>query len=726
MALLPMFLTLLPLSAPGALAPQDLEADLATLRRQRDDAEAEVVVRIADAGTRTAAEGLVELYEGMASVWMRREILRALPRFDGKADAEQVAFDHLFTVGRTTEDPILREAALTGLADAPRLGRGYLARIVESPSADGVRVRAMELHVLGAAATDAAWYGEQFEPQRRVDAQPEKRTRRRRKAAEEDDAPPEEIVHVLPAVRALAFPPIARQFDDARLLEMVRSERMALVRSALLRELEQRGPKELAELARTAVEDLTLRGDLRAEAAGILARAEGPEVADLFIDLARKQEVTPEVLRARMAELLAGMADEGVRKATARLIGKGKPHEKRFALLCTRGNPDEKTLKKVARGLKDKDPLVQRLTVQLLGEGRYEPARKDLAKLLDKADDELLLAEVLRALGRIDGGGDAWGESLLEAAGSEARALRNAALTELGRSGHGGSEQGFGALVAGLGHADWSTRLAAARALEVLREPRVVAPLVERMQQETGRPALELGAILFRLTGQPFRGRASAWKAWLDDTGSKVVLLEPGQLRRLQEEEETRRLKEVSKAAFFGIRVESHRVVFVLDISGSMLEELRARYVGEKGDYRIDRAKKELRQVVENLDEGALFNVIAFNSAVMPWQETVSTSSGATRAECDAWIEKLGALGGTNLFDSLRAAFDDPDVDTIVVLSDGEPSVGELTEPSAIRDEVQRWNRDRGIVIHTVAMGGSFKILEWLAEDSGGLHVRHD
>ena len=208
--------------------------------------------------------------------------------------------------------------------------------------------------------------------------------------------------------------------------------------------------------------------------------------------------------------------------------------------------------------------------------------------------------------------------------------------------------------------------------------------------------------------------------------GSKVVILEPGQLRRLQEEEETRRLKEVSKAAFFGIRVESHRVVFVLDISGSMLEELRARYVGEKGDYRIDRAKKELRQVVENLDEGALFNVIAFNSAVMPWQETVSASSGATRAECDAWIEKLGALGGTNLFDSLRAAFDDPDVDTIVVLSDGEPSVGELTEPSAIRDEVQRWNRDRGIVIRTVAMGGSFKILEWLAEDSGGLHVRHD
>ncbi len=715
MALFPLLLTALPL----LLAPQDLAEDLATLGKERDDASAEVVQRIAATGTREAAEGLVGLYEGMASVWMRREILRSLPRFDGSKDAEQVALDHLFTVAQTTDDPILREAALTGLADAPRLGRGYLARIVESPSADSVRVRAMELHAQGFAESDSAWYRTQFEPQAAPAESKDKRTRRGRRDEEEQE--PKEIVHVLSAVRALAFPPIARSFEEAQLLTMVRTERSALVRSALLRELEQRSAADLPDLARAAVEDLTLRGDLRAEAAGILARAEGAEVTDLFVELGRKQEVTPEVLRTRMAELLAGMKDPSVRKATSRLIGKGKPHEKRFALLCARGTDDHKLLQKLARGLKDKDSLVVRLTVEILGEARFEDARKDLEKLLEKADDELLLAEVLRALGRLEGGGDAWQERLLAAASAEERALRNAALTELGRSG-----QGFEALTAGLEHPDWSTRLAAARGLESLREPRVVAPLVARMQKESGRPALELGGILFRLTGQPFRGRARAWQAWLEDSGTEVVLIEPSALRKLQDEEETRRLKEVSRAAFFGIRVESHRVVFVLDISGSMLESLRARYVGQKGEYRIDRAKKELRQVIENLDEGALFNVIAFNSAVMPWQETVAASSGATRGECDAWIEKLGALGGTNLFDSLRAAFDDSDVDTIVVLSDGEPSVGELTEPSAIRDEVLRWNRDRGIVIHTVAMGGSFKILEWLAEDSGGLHVRHD
>ena len=39
---------------------------------------------------------------------------------------------------------------------------------------------------------------------------------------------------------------------------------------------------------------------------------------------------------------------------------------------------------------------------------------------------------------------------------------------------------------------------------------------------------------------------------------------------------------------------------------------------------------------------------------------------------------------------------------------------------------VKRWNAERDIVINAIALGGSFQILEWLAEDSGGTHVRFD
>ena len=137
-------------------------------------------------------------------------------------------------------------------------------------------------------------------------------------------------------------------------------------------------------------------------------------------------------------------------------------------------------------------------------------------------------------------------------------------------------------------------------------------------------------------------------------------------------------------------------------------------------------AKGELRAAVEALDSRALFNIVAFHSGVTAWVETVAGASEHTREEASAFIDLLGPRGGTNLYGGLERAFADTDVDTIVVLSDGEPSVGALIEPTAIREAVLRWNEHRGIKIHTVAVGGSLEILEWLAEDHDGTHVQYD
>ena len=236
----------------------------------------------------------------------------------------------------------------------------------------------------------------------------------------------------------------------------------------------------------------------------------------------------------------------------------------------------------------------------------------------------------------------------------------------------------------------------------------------------------ECADSLWRLTGEPYRLRTVAWKGWYEGNKDSIEIISSSKLARLEEEEETRRLKETSRVEFFGIRIESKSVIFILDISGSMLERLRSRYVGKTGETRIDRAKSELVKAIESLEEGALFNVVAFNGGVLPWKDGLSAATGSTRSECVEWVNKLGALGGTNLFDSLEQAFQDQDVDTIMILSDGEPTAGKMTEPSGIRSEVLGWNEDRNVRIHTVAMGGSLKILEWLAEDSDGQHTRHD
>jgi hypothetical protein len=156
-----------------------------------------------------------------------------------------------------------------------------------------------------------------------------------------------------------------------------------------------------------------------------------------------------------------------------------------------------------------------------------------------------------------------------------------------------------------------------------------------------------------------------------------------------------------------------------------MLESLYGRQYGKSGASRIDIAKQELVQSIQNLQEGALFNVIVFANGVDRWiRGGIASSSQATREAALTWIERLGAAGATNLYDALELAFADQDVDTIVLLSDGDPTAGKLTDPHRIREEVAFWNKHRRVKIHTVAIGGNLEVLEWLSADSGGEHVR--
>ena len=47
-----------------------------------------------------------------------------------------------------------------------------------------------------------------------------------------------------------------------------------------------------------------------------------------------------------------------------------------------------------------------------------------------------------------------------------------------------------------------------------------------------------------------------------------------------------------------------------------------------------------------------------------------------------------------------------------------------MIDPGSIREHVRLWNENRGIVIHSIAVGGKLQVLEWLAEDHGGTHVK--
>ena len=270
----------------------------------------------------------------------------------------------------------------------------------------------------------------------------------------------------------------------------------------------------------------------------------------------------------------------------------------------------------------------------------------------------------------------------------------------------------------------WSTRLTAAHALESMRLEEGVGALAQRVGKETGRMALDMAEILFHLTGKTYGTNGRLWNDWWENEGAEFKIISESKLRQIEKEEEARKLKQISKTEFFGIRIESHRVIFILDVSGSMNDPTRGKYIGESGATRIEVAKKELLKAVEGLDLKSLFNIVTFSSDVNAWRERIAEKTDVTLEEAKGFIGRLGAGGGTNLFGSLEYAFEDPDVDTIYVLSDGEPSAGAITDGMTIRQEVAAWNKHRGIVIHCIAVGGSLSILEWLAEDSGGSYVK--
>jgi len=715
------FALLLPTSSMVPAEALSDEAELlAEILKRRDDADPALLEELAGTKSAAAAIGLVEVYDSMASLFMRLETLKALRKLDGAAESEQIALQKIMEVAVGSPERELRDGAIDALGRCPSKGRAFLRMIIESPADDEVREDAMERHVRMATNEDHAWYRELYEDEGKSDDSGGGRPKKRRGRREEEE-PKELKVHRLPMVRELAFGALVAKLDDSELIEAVEDRNRAIRRIAL-RRLGEKNSREAKRYAEEAFGSLEEFAPNRIVAAEILMAAEGTSISREFVDTA-EAFITPMELRLALADLLISLNDEKLNKTLAKKVGKGKAHEKHFYLQAARGLDDPKLTKTIARMLKDKEFSVAVAAADALAARKDVGAKKDLETALKRAKDPLMVSACLRALDGILKGDEEWEETLLEKIADEDAVVRNAGLEVLAARG----EESVATIQAALSHADWSTRLAALRLLEALRVSASVGEIIAQMKSEEGRMLHEFADALFNLTGQPFRTRWGNWHSWWEESGDSFKPITTSELRKRRKEEEERRLRMVSSVKFFGIRIVSHRVIFIIDVSGSMNEPTRAQYVGEQGEPRMSLAQRELKKCIDALDTKALFNIVTFSGGVEPWlDEGVQDSGERSRAEAKTFVDRLGAMGGTNLYGALKHAFEDPQVDTIFVLSDGEPSVGDVLDPFQIRAHVKRWNADREIIINSIAVGGSFQILEWLAEDSGGTHVRFD
>jgi len=260
-----------------------------------------------------------------------------------------------------------------------------------------------------------------------------------------------------------------------------------------------------------------------------------------------------------------------------------------------------------------------------------------------------------------------------------------------------------------------------------MKDKRSVGPLIERLAKDPGRLGKRIGEVLWQFTAQPFDDDPVRWRTWWGEASAKFELVASKDVEKAAKLREEQRLKArtSSAAKFFGLQIESHRVIFIIDVSGSMIESMYGHYVGKRAAARIDVAREQTIQAIRNLDSSALFNIYAFSSGVEKWkQDSTGTNNEESRKAAITWVERLGAMGATNLYDSVKLAFEDKDVDTIYLMSDGEPTTGEVIDPHRIREDIVFWNKHRKIKIHTVAIGANLEVLEWIATDSGGKHVK--
>ena len=113
-------------------------------------------------------------------------------------------------------------------------------------------------------------------------------------------------------------------------------------------------------------------------------------------------------------------------------------------------------------------------------------------------------------------------------------------------------------------------------------------------------------------------------------------------------------------------------VLLVMDRSGSMS--------GQK----IEQVRAALKHVLNNLREGDLFNIIAFDSEVESFRPELQRYNEKTRREALGFAEGLYAGGSTNINEALRVSLgqlnDAGRPSYVVFLTDGLPTVGETNE----------------------------------------------
>ncbi len=439
--------------------------------------------------------------------------------------------------------------------------------------------------------------------------------------------------------------------------------------------------------------------EFRLEEAAIRVVASEPDAEGLKL-IVRRLEGASARLYGRAVRLVRGVRDPGALEVLRRAAGHRSSRVRTFVAEILGGIPSSENAAVLTAALKsERDEQVRSAQAEALGDMGDRVAIPVLLALARRGS--AAAASALARLAPSDPAATALFATLLA---SKRWTDRVVALRALG-----GAAPAT-ALAENAAHKEWPVRAAAVAGLRARREKESVDVLVARLGVErVVRIQWGLASALYGLTGKDIGIDSASWAAWWRAKRATFVLL--------AKEPSAAAAKGGTVARFFGLPVQSDRVCFVIDASGSMADK--------DGDVsRFDTAKAQVRDALERMAAAAQVNVVFFDDEVRAWRKSLTPLTPANRKSLAKYIDDRAVGDRTNLFDALRLALSRGGVDTVFVLSDGAPTVGEFQGRRDVLRAIRRLNRTRNIAIHGVAIGVDSTLLRLLAEEHGGKYVR--
>nr|XP_019593770.1 PREDICTED: inter-alpha-trypsin inhibitor heavy chain H2 [Rhinolophus sinicus] len=165
-------------------------------------------------------------------------------------------------------------------------------------------------------------------------------------------------------------------------------------------------------------------------------------------------------------------------------------------------------------------------------------------------------------------------------------------------------------------------------------------------------------------------------------------------------------------------------ILFVIDVSGSMW------------GVKMKQTVEAMKTILDDLRTDDQFSVVDFNHNVRTWRNDLVSASKTQVTDAKKYIEKIQPSGGTNINEALlRAIFilneannlgllDPNSVSLIILVSDGDPTVGEL-KLSKIQKNVKQNIRDN-ISLFSLGIGFDvdYDFLKRLSNDNRGIAQR--